>query len=130
MSEHFGAQKYVDLAESPARPGALALIGDTPLVELSAVNPNPNVTLYAKLEKNNPGGSVKDRVGLFMIEAAEASGELTPGKTIIEPTSGKLVWQSDAMGSSPGTLCVWEGMVCGNGVRERGEQCAFHQVLA
>jgi len=57
-------------------------------VELAAINPNPHVKLYAKLEKNNPGGSVKDRVGLWMIEAAEASGELTPGKIIIEPTSG------------------------------------------
>ena len=74
--------------EAPPRPGALALIGNTPLVELAAVNPNPNVKLLAKLEKNNPGGSVKDRVGLWMIEAAEASGELTPGKIIIEPTSG------------------------------------------
>jgi len=88
MSEHERPREFAPPPEPPARPGALALIGNTPLVELSAVNPNPNVKVYAKLEKNNPGGSVKDRVGLWMIEAAEASGELTPGKVIIEPTSG------------------------------------------
>ncbi len=88
MSDYFGAQEFVEPPESPPRPGALALIGNTPLLELSVVNPNPNVKLYAKLEKNNPGGSVKDRVGLYMVEAAEASGELSPGKIIIEPTSG------------------------------------------
>lgn len=88
MSDTDCPHEFVPPPEPPARPGALALIGNTPLVELSAVNPNPNVKVYAKLEKNNPGGSVKDRVGLWMIEAAEASGELTPGKIIIEPTSG------------------------------------------
>ncbi len=88
MSDHDGSRDFVPAPAPPARPGALALIGNTPLVELAAVNPNPNVKLLAKLEKNNPGGSVKDRVGLWMIEAAEASGELTPGKIIIEPTSG------------------------------------------
>ena len=72
----------------PVRSGALGLIGNTPLVPLDRINPNPKVRLLAKLEKNNPGGSVKDRIGLYMIEAAERSGELTPGKTIIEATSG------------------------------------------
>jgi cysteinyl-tRNA synthetase len=66
----------------------LALIGNTPLVPLKRINPNPDVELYAKLEKNNPGGSIKDRIALSMIEEAEKSGELTPGKTIIEATSG------------------------------------------
>jgi cysteine synthase B len=63
-------------------------IGSTPLVELRKLNPNPSVRLLAKLEGNNPGGSVKDRPALFMIEGAEKRGELTPGKTILEPTSG------------------------------------------
>ena len=70
------------------RTGVLQRIGDTPLVRLDRINPNKNVELYAKLERNNPGGSVKDRVALSMIEAAERSGELTPGKMIIEATSG------------------------------------------
>jgi cysteine synthase B len=66
----------------------LELIGNTPLVKINKLNPNPNVTIYAKLEGNNPGGSIKDRISLKMIEQAEASGELSAGKTIIEPTSG------------------------------------------
>lgn len=63
-------------------------IGNTPLVRISSINPNPNIAIYAKLEGNNPGGSVKDRPARQMILAAEASGELTPDKVIIEPTSG------------------------------------------
>lgn len=66
----------------------LELIGNTPLVKINKLNPNPNVTIYAKLEGNNPGGSIKDRISLKMIEQAESSGELSAGKTIIEPTSG------------------------------------------
>ena len=63
-------------------------IGNTPLVEIRHLNPNPNVKIYAKLEYVNPGGSVKDRAALFMIEAGERSGDLTPDKTVIEATSG------------------------------------------
>ncbi len=66
----------------------LSLVGGTPLVRLSRVNPNPAVTLAAKVEMVNPGGSIKDRVALAMIEAAERAGELTPGRTVIEATSG------------------------------------------
>ncbi len=66
----------------------LDLIGETPLVELKKVNPNPDVKLSAKLEMFNPGGSVKDRIAKEMIETAEKSGELTKDKTILEPTSG------------------------------------------
>lgn len=62
-------------------------IGKTPLVRISRFSPGP-AQLYAKVEAQNPGGSVKDRVGLALIEAAEAAGHLTPGGTIIEPTSG------------------------------------------
>lgn len=66
----------------------LSRIRNTPLVEIRRLNPNPRVRIVAKLECVNPGGSIKDRVALAMIEAAEASGELTPDKTIIEATSG------------------------------------------
>jgi cysteinyl-tRNA synthetase len=66
----------------------LQLIGNTPLILVSRLNPNPNVDIYAKLESQNPGGSVKDRIALQMIEEAERRGELTPEKTIIEATSG------------------------------------------
>jgi [CysO sulfur-carrier protein]-thiocarboxylate-dependent cysteine synthase len=66
----------------------LELIGRTPLVELSRLTPKPSVRLLAKLEGQNPTGSIKDRVALAMIEAAEASGELEPGRELLEPTSG------------------------------------------
>jgi len=66
----------------------LGLIGGTPLVELSRLSPKPAVRLYAKLEGQNPTGSIKDRVARAMIEAAEASGELEPGRALLEPTSG------------------------------------------
>ena len=63
-------------------------IGNTPLVEIQALNPNPRVKILAKLEYLNPGGSIKDRPALRMIENGEASGELTQKKTVIEATSG------------------------------------------
>jgi len=66
----------------------LKLIGNTPLVKINKLNPNKNVEIYAKLERFNPSGSVKDRIALHMIELAEKSGELTKNKIIIEPTSG------------------------------------------
>ena len=66
----------------------LGLIGNTPLVELARLSPKPSVRLYAKLEGQNPTGSIKDRVAKAMIEAAEASGELEPGRRLLEPTSG------------------------------------------
>jgi S-sulfo-L-cysteine synthase (O-acetyl-L-serine-dependent) len=66
----------------------LTAIGNTPLVELKRVNPNPKVRIMAKLEGNNPGGSIKDRAALYMIDQAERSGQLTKDKVILEPTSG------------------------------------------
>jgi [CysO sulfur-carrier protein]-thiocarboxylate-dependent cysteine synthase len=69
----------------------LDLIGNTPLVEVSQLSPNPDVRILVKLEGNNPGGSVKDRVALAMVEAAEKDGLLKPGEpdqVLIEPTSG------------------------------------------
>ena len=69
-------------------PSLLDLVGSTPLVELPRLSPKPSVRLYAKLEGQNPTGSVKDRVAKAMIGAAEASGELEPGRRLLEPTSG------------------------------------------
>jgi cysteine synthase B len=68
--------------------GLLAAIGNTPMVELTHLNRNPRVRLLAKLEGNNPGGSVKDRPALFMLRKAEEEERLVAGKTILEPTSG------------------------------------------
>jgi cysteine synthase B len=66
----------------------LEAIGQTPLIEIRNLNPFPDVRIFAKIEGCNPGGSIKDRIALYMIRAGERSGELTPEKTIIEPTSG------------------------------------------
>ncbi len=66
----------------------LDLIGNTPMVDVSVLSPNPNVRLVAKLENQNPFGSVKDRIAKAMIEAAEKSGTLQPGQRILEPSSG------------------------------------------
>ena len=66
----------------------LQAIGNTPLVGMPRMTPKPGVRLWAKLEGANPTGSTKDRIALKMVESAEASGELTPDKTILEPTSG------------------------------------------
>jgi [CysO sulfur-carrier protein]-thiocarboxylate-dependent cysteine synthase len=69
----------------------LDLIGNTPLVDISALSPNPAARIYMKLEGQNPGGSVKDRVALSLVEDAEARGVLVPGKpdqVLLEPTSG------------------------------------------
>jgi cysteine synthase len=70
---------------SVVAPSLLDLVGDTPLVELKPVG---DVRMYAKLESENPTGSIKDRIAKAMIEAAEASGELEPGRELLEPTSG------------------------------------------
>ena len=66
----------------------LEAIGNTPLVELARLSPKPGVRLWAKLEGRNPTGSVKDRVAKSMIDRAEAEGLISPGQTILEPTSG------------------------------------------
>jgi cystathionine beta-synthase len=67
-------------------PDVVAVIGNTPLVRLSRIHPPGN--LVAKIEHMNPGGSVKERIAVSMIDAAEAEGLLAPGGTIVEPTSG------------------------------------------
>ena len=68
--------------------GILATIGNTPIVELQNMSPKEGVRIFAKLEGQNPTGSVKDRIALKMIDRAEADGELSPSRTILEPTSG------------------------------------------
>lgn len=68
--------------------GIVDLIGNTPMVALSKLNPNPNVKIYAKLEGNNPGGSVKDRASLNMIRSAIERGEIKKGTRLVEATSG------------------------------------------
>jgi cysteine synthase B len=71
-----------------AAAGVLELIGNTPMVEIRTMNPNPKVRILAKLEGNNPGGSVKDRICKFMIARAEREGVIRPGRVLLEPTSG------------------------------------------
>src|SRR3954452_2612409 len=71
--------RYGDIVQS---------IGNTPLVELKRLSPKPGVRLWAKLESQNPTGSIKDRVARALIEDAEAKGAIRPGQTILEPTSG------------------------------------------
>jgi len=66
----------------------LDLIGNTPLVDVSSLSPNPDVRILVKLEGQNPGGSVKDRIALSMVESAEKEGRLVPGATLLEPSSG------------------------------------------
>jgi len=92
--------------------GLLQAIGNTPLIELSHFGGGPRVRLLCKLEGVNPGGSVKDRPALRMIEAAERSGELTPQKTIIEATSGNTGIALAMIGAARGyrvTLCMSAG---------------------
>ena len=70
------------------RNNILETIGNTPMVRINSLNPNPDVNIYAKLEGFNPSGSIKDRIAVKMIAEAEKEGRLRPGQTIIEPTSG------------------------------------------
>ena len=69
---------------SPVAGSLLELVGNTPLVELPSLSPKPEVRLYAKLEGQNPTGSIKDRIALAMVDAAQ----LEPGQELLEPTSG------------------------------------------
>jgi cysteine synthase len=85
--------KYGDIVQA---------IGNTPLVELRRLSPKPGVRIYAKLESHNPTGSVKDRVARSMIERAEEDGLISPGQTILEPTSGNT-------GISLAMICLRKG---------------------
>ena len=68
--------------------GILDMVGNTPLVEIAELSPKPSVRLFAKLEGQNPTGSLKDRIVAFMVQSAERDGRLRPGQTMLEPTSG------------------------------------------
>lgn len=83
------------------------LVGGTPLVRLSSVTEGLTATILAKVEYMNPGGSVKDRIALKMVEAAEASGELRPGGTIVEPTSGNTGVGLALVAQRKGYRCVF-----------------------
>jgi cystathionine beta-synthase len=83
-----GPRVHRDAMGREVAPDLLALMGDTPLVALDRLSRDVPPTVVAKLEMLNPGGSVKDRIGISMVEAAEAAGILKPGGTIVEPTSG------------------------------------------
>src|SRR3954462_14446800 len=83
------------------------LIGNTPLVKLNRVTDGLAPTVLAKVEYFNPGGSVKDRIAVRMIEAAEASGELKPGGTIVEPTSGNTGIGLAIVAQQRGYHCVF-----------------------
>ncbi len=83
------------------------LVGNTPLVQLTSVTEGLSATVLAKIEYMNPGGSAKDRIALKMIEAAEASGELLPGGTIVEPTSGNTGVGLALVAQRKGYRCVF-----------------------
>jgi len=83
-----GGAPETPTARRDAAGSLLDLVGSTPLVELGRISPKPEVQIYAKLEGQNPSGSIKDRVAKAMIESAEAAGELEPGRRLLEPTSG------------------------------------------
>ncbi|MFC4002810.1 cystathionine beta-synthase [Prauserella oleivorans] len=91
------------------------LVGDTPLVKLNSVTDGVSPLVLAKVEYMNPGGSVKDRIALRMVEAAEASGELRPGGTIVEPTSGNTGVGLAMVAQRKGYRCVF---VCPDKVSE------------
>ncbi|GAA3372261.1 cystathionine beta-synthase [Streptomyces sannanensis] len=85
----------------------ISLVGDTPLVRLNNVTEGIQATVLAKVEYFNPGGSVKDRIALRMIEAAEESGELKPGGTIVEPTSGNTGVGLAIVAQQKGYKCIF-----------------------
>src|SRR6476646_4386787 len=88
-------------------PTALELVGRTPIVRLQTLGRETGSTQLAKLEYLNPGGSVKDRIGLAMIEAAERDGKLRPGGTIVEPTSGNTGVGLAIAAASKGYRCIF-----------------------
>ncbi len=88
----------------PAPDCVLALIGDTPMIELTAFDTGP-CRLFLKLEMDNPGGSIKDRIALTMIEAAEKDGRLRPGMTLVEATAGNTGLGLALVGAAKGYPC-------------------------
>jgi cystathionine beta-synthase len=102
-----GPRPHLDERGREVAPDLLALMGDTPLVRLDRLSRDVPPTLLAKLEMLNPGGSVKDRIGISMIEAAEAAGVLKPGGTIVEPTSGNTGVGLAIVAARKGYRCVF-----------------------
>src|SRR5918911_1043297 len=88
-------------------PTVLDLVGNTPIVRLDAIGRGVEPRLIAKLEYLNPGGSVKDRIGLAMIEKAEQEGKLKPGGTIVEPTSGNTGVGLAIAAAQKGYRCIF-----------------------
>ncbi len=102
-----GPRQIRDAQGREVAPDLLALMGETPLVALDRLSRDVPPTLIAKLEMLNPGGSVKDRIGISMIEAAEAAGVLKPGGTIVEPTSGNTGVGLAIAAARKGYRCVF-----------------------
>ncbi len=100
-------RRHLDDRGREVAPDLIALMGDTPLVALDRLSADVAPTIIAKLEMLNPGGSVKDRIGISMIEAAEAAGELRPGGTIVEPTSGNTGVGLAIVAARKGYRCVF-----------------------
>src|SRR5215216_44815 len=98
-----------------AYPTVLDLVGQTPLARLQRLVPEGAATVVAKLEYMGPGGSVKDRIGIKLIEAAEREGKLKPGGTIVEPTSGNTGVGLAIVAQAKGYSCVF---VCPDKVSE------------
>jgi cystathionine beta-synthase len=88
-------------------PTVLELVGNTPIVRLDSLGRDVEPQLLAKLEYLNPGGSLKDRIGLAMIEKAEAEGKLKPGGTIVEPTSGNTGVGLAIAAAKKGYRCIF-----------------------
>jgi cystathionine beta-synthase len=100
-------RRHLDDRGREVAPDLIALMGDTPMVALDRLSADVPPTIIAKLEMLNPGGSVKDRIGIAMVEAAEASGELKPGGTIVEPTSGNTGVGLAIVAARKGYRCVF-----------------------
>ncbi|MFO7777794.1 MAG: pyridoxal-phosphate dependent enzyme, partial [Nitriliruptoraceae bacterium] len=100
-------RRHLDERGREVAPDLVALMGDTPLVALDRLSADVPPTIIAKLEMLNPGGSVKDRIGIALIEAAEAAGDLGPGGTIVEPTSGNTGVGLAIVAARRGYRCVF-----------------------
>jgi cystathionine beta-synthase len=100
-------RRHLDADGREIAPDLLAVMGDTPLVRLDRLSADVPPTIVAKLEMLNPGGSVKDRIGIAMVEAAEAAGVLKPGGTIVEPTSGNTGVGLAIVAARKGYRCVF-----------------------
>jgi S-sulfo-L-cysteine synthase (O-acetyl-L-serine-dependent) len=107
----------------------LKAIGNTPLVELARIKPNGKVRVLAKLEGNNPGGSVKDRPALYMIEKAEEEGHLGNGRVLLEPTSGNTGIAIAMIGAAKGYKVMLTLPECVSTERQRVLEAFGAQVI-